>query len=47
VRVGEDRLLARVGFGSVTSDQINSPVYLGYRPERLHFFDEATGQALR
>ena len=47
VRVGEDRLLVRTEFGTVANDRINAPVHLGYKPEKLHFFDEATGQAVR
>ena len=46
VRVGEDRILVRTELGSIQNDQIDAPVYLGVKPEKLHFFDAATGQAV-
>jgi multiple sugar transport system ATP-binding protein len=46
VRVGDDRVLVRAELGTVTNDDIDSPVHLGYRPERLHFFDPVSGLAI-
>lgn len=46
VRVGEDRILVRAELGTITNEDMDAPVYLGYRPEKLHFFDPATGLAV-
>jgi multiple sugar transport system ATP-binding protein len=46
VRVGNDRILVRVELGTITNDDMDAPVYLGYRPEKLHFFDAGTGLAV-
>ena len=47
VRVGEDRLLVRAELGTITNDDLDLVVHLGYRPEKLHFFDPTTGRAIR
>jgi ABC-type sugar transport system ATPase subunit len=47
VRVGEDRILVRTELGTVASEDVDAPVYLGYRPDKLHFFDAGTGLAVR
>ena len=46
VRVGEDRILVRTELGSIQNERIDAPVYLGYKPEKLHFFDASTGLAV-
>jgi len=46
VRVGEDRILVRAELGTITNEDMDAPVYLEYRPEKLHFFDPATGLAV-
>ena len=46
VRVGEDRILVRTELGTINNEDIDAPVFLGYKPEKLHFFDAATGQAV-
>lgn len=46
VRVGEDRILVRTELGTISNEDIDAPVHLGYKPEKLHFFDTATGQAV-
>lgn len=47
VRVGDDRLLVRAELGTVTNEDMDAAVYLGYRAEKLHFFDPVTGLAIR
>ena len=47
VRVGSERLLVRAELGTITNDDLDARVHLGYRPERLHFFDPTTGRAIR
>ena len=47
VRVGGARLLVRADLGTITNDDLDLAVYLGYRPDRLHFFDPTTGTAIR
>ena len=47
VRVGEDRVLVRAELGTVTNEDMDAAVYLGYRPDKLHFFDPTTGLAIR
>ena len=47
VRVGNDRILVRTELGSISNETMDAPVYLGYKPEKLHFFDAATGLAVR
>ena len=42
MRVGDDRILARTELGTVSHGDMNAPLYLGCRPEKLHFFDAAT-----
>ena len=46
VRVGQDRILVRTELGTITNEKMDAAVYLGYKPEKLHFFDAATGQAV-
>jgi multiple sugar transport system ATP-binding protein len=46
VRVGDDRILVRTELGTISNEDMDAPVYLGYKPEKLHFFDAATGQAV-
>lgn len=46
VRVGEDRVLVREELGTITNEDMDALVYLGYRPDKLHFFDAATGLAV-
>ena len=46
VRVGQDRILVRTELGTVPNEDIDTPVFLGYKPEKLHFFDAATGLAV-
>lgn len=46
VRVGEDRVLVRAELGTITNEDVDAPVYLGYRQNKLHFFDPATGMAV-
>lgn len=47
VRIGEDRLLVRAELGTISNEDIDAPVYLSYRKNKLHFFDPATGLAVR
>ena len=47
VRVGNDRILVRTELGSITNESMDAPVFLGYKPEKLHFFDAGTGLAVR
>lgn len=47
VRIGEDRLLVRVELGTISNEDIDAPVYLSFRKEKLHFFDPETGLAVR
>jgi multiple sugar transport system ATP-binding protein len=47
VRVGEDRILVRTELGTVSNEDMDAPVYLGYQPEKLHFFDAGTSLAVR
>lgn len=46
VRVGDDRILVRAELGTITNEDMDAPVYLGYKPEKLHFFDAASGLAV-
>ena len=46
VRVGDDRILVRTELGSINNEDIDAPVHLGYKPEKLHFFDAGTGLAV-
>jgi multiple sugar transport system ATP-binding protein len=46
VRVGEDRILVRTELGTINNEDMDAPVFLGYKPEKLHFFDAGTGQAV-
>ena len=46
VRVGNDRILVRTELGSITNEKMDAPVFLGYKPEKLHFFDAGTGLAV-
>ncbi|MGA8210379.1 MAG: ABC transporter ATP-binding protein [Nocardioidaceae bacterium] len=46
VRVGQDRLLVRAELGTITNDDMDAPVFIGHRPEKLYFFDPNTGLAL-
>ncbi len=46
VRVGDDRILVRTELGTIANEDIDAPVYLGYRPQKLHFFDAGTGLAV-
>jgi multiple sugar transport system ATP-binding protein len=46
VRVGDDRILVRTELGSIQNEQMDAPVHLGYKPEKLHFFDASTGVAV-
>ena len=46
VRVGQDRILVRTELGTVDNHDMDSAIYLGYKPEKLHFFDEGTGLTL-
>ncbi|MGB3827907.1 MAG: ABC transporter ATP-binding protein [Ornithinimicrobium sp.] len=46
IRVGRDRLLVKAELGTVTNDDVDAPVHIGYRKDRLHFFDPRTGLAL-
>ena len=46
VRVGRDRMLVRTELGSINNEDVDAPVHLGYKPEKLHFFDAATGLAV-
>jgi multiple sugar transport system ATP-binding protein len=46
VRVGDDRILVRTELGTIQNEDMDAPVYLGYRPEKLHFFDPGTGAAV-
>ncbi|MET0764872.1 MAG: ABC transporter ATP-binding protein [Blastococcus sp.] len=46
VRVGEDRILVKTELGTVQNEDIDAPVFLGYKPEKLYFFDAATGEAV-
>jgi len=47
VRVGEDRILVRAELGTIANEKMDAPVWLGYRSEKLHFFDAFTGVAVR
>lgn len=47
VRVGSDRILVRTELGTIANESMDAPVYLAYRAEKLHFFDAATGAAVR
>ena len=47
VRVGEDRLLVRAELGTVLNEDIDASVYVGYKADRLHFFDPSSGLAIR
>ncbi len=46
VRVGEDRILVRTELGTIANEDMDAPVFLGYKPEKLHFFDAGSGQAV-
>jgi multiple sugar transport system ATP-binding protein len=46
VRVGEDRILVRTELGTIRNEDMDVPVYLGYRADKLHFFDAASGAAV-
>ncbi|MDP9428125.1 MAG: ABC transporter ATP-binding protein, partial [Actinomycetota bacterium] len=46
VRVGDDRILVRTELGTIANEDIDAPVHLGVRPEKLHFFDAGTGLAV-
>lgn len=46
VRVGDTRVLVKAALGTVRSADINKKIHLGYRPDELYFFDEATGLAV-
>jgi len=47
VRVGEDRILVRAELGTINNDDIDTAVFLGYRADKLHFFEPESGLALR
>lgn len=47
VRVGQDRILVRTELGTISNDDMDAAVFLGYKPEKLHFFDAGTGLAVR
>jgi multiple sugar transport system ATP-binding protein len=47
VRVGADRILVRSELGTVSSNDIDLTVHLGYRPHKLHFFNPTSGLAIR
>ena len=47
VRVGQDRILVRAELGTINNDDIDTAVFLGYRPDKLHFFEPESGLALR
>ena len=47
VRVGDDRVLVRAELGTVSNENIDATVYLGYHAQKLHFFDPTTGVAIR
>ncbi|MHB8186331.1 MAG: ABC transporter ATP-binding protein [Dermatophilaceae bacterium] len=47
VRVGEDRILVRTELGTISNGELDAAVYMGYKPEKLHFFDASTGLAVR
>ena len=47
VRVGDERVLVRAELGTVGNDDVDDTVYLGYRAQKLHFFDPTTGVAIR
>ena len=47
VRVGEQRLLVRAELGTVANEDMDATVYLGYRGDKLHFFDPGSGLAIR
>lgn len=47
VLVGQDRILVRTELGTIANSDVDSPVFLGYKPEKLHFFDPGTGLAVR
>lgn len=46
VRVGEDRILVRTELGTIGNQDMDAAIYLGYKPEKLHFFDAVTGLRL-
>ena len=47
VRVGHDRILVRTELGTIDNEQMDAPVHLGYRADKLHFFDATTGVVVR
>jgi multiple sugar transport system ATP-binding protein len=47
VRVGQDRILVRAELGTINNDDIDTAVFLGYRADKLHFFEPESGLALR
>jgi multiple sugar transport system ATP-binding protein len=46
VRVGDDRILVRTELGTISNEDMDAPVFLGYKPEKLYFFDAVSGQAV-
>ena len=46
VRVGDERILVKTELGTIQNEDIDVPVFMGYKPEKLYFFDAVTGEAV-